>query len=66
MEDLIEALQLIATRCKPEYPTWCSHDELHVCADEDLYTPEEIAKLDELGFSVDTDGGFKSYRFGSA
>jgi hypothetical protein len=66
MDDLIEALQLIATRCKPEFPTWCEHDALHVCVDDELFTPDEIAKLDELGFFVGGEGGFTSFRFGSA
>jgi hypothetical protein len=67
MNDLIEALQLMATRATPESPTWCTHDELHVAGvDPELFTPAEIVRLDELGFFVSGDGDFMSFRFGSA
>ncbi len=46
-------------------PFHCEHDELWVMSDAEAFTPEEIAQLDELGFFVD-DGGFKSFRYGSA
>ncbi len=66
MDHLIEALTLMATKAKPDYPTHCEHDELTVCVDPALFTPEELAKLEALGFFPDDEGCFKSFRFGSA
>lgn len=66
MVDLIQALQIIATRCTPERPTNCEHDTLWVNADESLFTDDEITELYDLGFFIpDNYGGFMSYRFGS-
>lgn len=65
--ELIQGLTILARH--PEdmnNPTWCEHDALHVCADSEQFSTEEIAELDELGFHVDDEGGFFSYRFGSA
>ncbi|GLW31207.1 hypothetical protein [Actinoplanes regularis] len=65
--DLIEGLTLLAQYPADESdPLHCSHDTLHVCADETAFTADEIARLDQLGFMVHRDGGFYSYRFGSA
>lgn len=67
MEDLIEALQLMATRCKPEYPTHCEHDVLTVCVSPKLFTVNQLRRLSELGFSAEFDEDcFTSFRFGSA
>jgi len=66
--DLIEGLTLLAQHPTDVIsPLWSSHDTLHVLADEKAFTEEEINRLDTLGFNVDTsDGGFHSFRFGSA
>lgn len=68
-DDLIKALTLIRTRVvnsEQDYPLHCEHDELWIMADASLFTPAEIAQLDEWGVFVDSEGGFRSYRFGSA
>jgi hypothetical protein len=65
MDDLIEALQIMAKYDKPDYPTHCEHDNLHVAVDPELVSEEDKARLDELGFFPDDENpGFKSYRFG--
>lgn len=68
MEDLIKALQILLKYGNPNYPTWCEHDVLHICdIDEGKVSDYDKAKLDELGFMVDEDeGGFMSFKFGSA
>lgn len=47
-------------------PFHCEHDQLSVMSDATAYAPEELAELEELGFDVDEDGGFYSFRYGSA
>jgi len=67
-DDLMEALTLLR-RSKPEAfnPFNCEHDTLWVDADESSFTPEELERLHQLGFIVNTEyGGFMSYRVGSA
>jgi hypothetical protein len=69
MEDLIKALQIFLKDGNPAYPTNCSHDELRIMEiDPAVVSDEDKAKLDELGFFVseEEDGGFMSFRFGSA
>lgn len=64
--DLIEALELMYQHKHDDVsPLHCEHDELWVMSSASEFTPEEIAKLEELGFFVH-EGGFKSSRFGSA
>lgn len=71
MNDLIAALSLIESKLDPDsysykYPIQCEHDDMYICVDVDLFTDEEIAKLDKWGFCRE-DGydGFVSHRFGS-
>jgi hypothetical protein len=65
--ELIEGLTLLAQHPADKVsPFYCSHDTLHVLADETAFTDEELARLELLGFNVDPDGGFYSFRFGSA
>jgi hypothetical protein len=65
--DLIKALTIMSRRpANTTRPTNCGHDRLQVMADDERFTAEEIAELDGLGFYVDADGGFYSYKFGSA
>jgi hypothetical protein len=68
MEDLIKALQIFLKYGNPKWPTWCEHDVLHICnIDETEVSQEDIAELDKLGFIIDeSEGGFMSFRFGSA
>ena len=67
--DLAEAIPLLAKHATGSFPFHCEHDELTVMSDPEQYTPEELARLDELGFFVDDEYGgicFKSFRYGSA
>lgn len=66
MDELLEALQLMAAKAKPDYPFNCSHDTLTVCIDPALFSTEELKRLDELGFHDYGEGYFQSFRFGSA
>lgn len=68
MEDLIKALQILLKYGNPKWPTWCEHDVLHICdIDNADVTDADKAELERLGFEEDkTDGGFYSFRFGSA
>lgn len=62
--DLLEALALMAKHPHPgSKPLYCSHDKLGVCADETAFSADEIAVLEKLGFSIDSEGGFYSFRF---
>lgn len=66
MDDLIEALVILRKYGNPPYPTHCEHDTLFVNIDPSPVSPEDLAKLDDLGFFPDDDGvGFLSYKFGS-
>jgi hypothetical protein len=69
MNDLIEALQLLATYMdskRHSYPTSCEHDVLYVMVDPSVVSPDDIARLEELDFHVDEDlNVFYSFRFGS-
>lgn len=66
MDELIKALQLMRTRANPSSPFHCEHDELHVMVDPELFTPEEIAQLDEWGFFIGEYNCFQSFKYGSA
>ena len=68
MEQLIEALNIFLKYGNPEYPTWCEHDALHICdIDDEKVSEEDKKELEKLGFFVDEqEGGFISYKFGSA
>lgn len=66
-DDLFEALTLFRSSSPNVFsPFHCEHDELWVMADPADFTAEELERLDQLGFFVSGEGGFKSYRFGSA
>lgn len=65
--NLIDALALLARgQCNDISPLNCTHDTLGVSADPEKFTPEEIAQLEAWGFHVDPEGGFYSFRYGSA
>lgn len=70
MEDLIKALQIFLKYGNPPYPTWCTHDELHIVGiDPDVVSTEDKAILKGLGFIVTEESGdasFMSFRYGSA
>jgi hypothetical protein len=65
VDDLIEALTLLRKYANPQYPTNCEHDTLWVNVEAELVSPEDVRRLDELGFFAASEGGFMSYRFGS-
>ena len=66
-QDLIEAIELLSQHPTSSVsPFHCEHDELWVMADPEEFTAEELERLDHLGFFTDGEGGFKSYRYGSA
>lgn len=66
--NLISALAIMSKHpANAHYPLSCEHDRLLVMADETKFTDQEIAALEKYGFSVnETDGGFYSFKFGSA
>ena len=65
--DLIAGLTLLARGQSNDIsPLHCEHDTLWVMASAEAFTPEEITRLDGLGFFVDEEGGFQSFRFGGA
>ena len=47
------------------YPTWCEHDVLHVCCDATIVSKDDIVRLDTLGFILDDEGSFISFKYGS-
>jgi hypothetical protein len=66
-KDLIDGLMLLSKgRTDDISPFHCEHDTLMVLADPEKFTEAELAELDAWGFHPDGDGGFYSYRFGSA
>ena len=67
MDDLIKALQILRKYTDTKYPTHCEHDELTICdVDPSDVSREDIKKLDDLGFFVDSsEDCFRSFRFGS-
>ncbi len=66
--DLLEAIELLAKHQNNEIsPFHCEHDQLTVAADPAAFTDDEIARLDELGFTADVGQEcFYSFRYGSA
>lgn len=66
MDDLIEALTILRKYGSPRNPTHCEHDKLTVCINPDDVSQEDVDKLELLGFHVDGEGFFYSFRFGSA
>mgnify|MGYP003971689971 FL=1 len=69
LDALIKALQIFRKYGNPQWPTHCEHDTLYIAdIDPDEVSADDIEELEELGFLVDEDGegGFISYRFGSA
>jgi hypothetical protein len=65
MDDLIEALTIMRKYANPEQPTNCTHDLLWVNVDARLVSPADLARLEELHFTPDSEIGFYSYYFGS-
>jgi hypothetical protein len=68
LDALIEALTIFRKYGNPIFPTHCEHDILYICGiNEEDVSGDDKTRLDELGFFVDEEeGGFASYRFGSA
>jgi len=66
MEELIKALQLLATYAKPNYPLQCEHDKLSVMVDPITVSSDDKRLLEVMGFYADNDNDcFYSYRYGS-
>lgn len=68
MNDLITALQIFLKYGNSYSPTHCEHDVMYITEinPKDV-SEEDILTLDKLGFFIDDiNGGFKSYRYGSA
>ena len=68
MDKLIKALQIFLKYKNPEWPTHCEHDVLFICdIDYADVSDEDKKELEELGFFEDeNDGGFMSFKYGSA
>ena len=70
MEDLIKALNIFLKYLddkNAQSPTNTAHDELWIMGvDPDDVSDEDHAELLALGFFPAEDGGFVSFRFGSA
>ena len=71
MNDLIEALQILAKYASPDYPTECKHDILII---NPSINPDDVSSVDKLkliglGFLInvvdDSEKYFFSYAFGS-
>jgi hypothetical protein len=66
VDNLIEALTIMRKYANPQFPTNCTHDLLWVDVDPKRVTPEDLARLEELGFDPDeNEDGFNSTLFGS-
>ena len=65
MEDLLKAIQIFLKYGNPDYPTHCEHDELYVFIAPDLVSDEDKQILEDLGFFINDEASFKSYKFGS-
>ena len=69
MEQLIEALQIFLKYKNEDYPTHCEHDVMYIVGvDKDEVSPEDIERLDKLGFfwSEEDGEGFISFKYGSS
>jgi len=68
MKNLIEALNIFLKYADKYTPTHCEHDVMLVVGiTEDQVSPEDKARLDELGFFWNTEhDSWSSFRFGSA
>lgn len=65
--DLILGLTILASGAIPgTSPTMCEHDVLHVLADPERFSPQQLSLLGELGFHPSEGEGFYSFRFGNA
>lgn len=67
MNDLLEAFTIFAKYTSSRHPTCCEHDVLYVLVDPAKVTPDDLARLEALGFVAhEGDSNFQSVRFGSA
>lgn len=68
MDELIQALMIFRKYGNPDRPTHCEHDTMYISIDPADVSEQDLAELDRLGFSPDSDNDevFSSYRFGSA
>lgn len=69
VRDLIEALVIMARYGDVKSPIHCEHDVMYIfpAVPFEDFTPQEITRLDDLGFIYNSDGeeGFMSFRYGS-
>lgn len=62
----IEALTIFLKYGDVSHPTNCVYDKLIVCVDPSVVSPEDITRLEELGFTADTsEDCFYSVKYGS-
>jgi len=67
MNDLIEALTILAKYVSHVNPTCCEHDVLYVLVNPAQVTAADRDRLSVLGFLADaSEHHFYSHRFGSA
>lgn len=67
MEDLIKALDILASYENPKRPFQCEHDILYVIISPSIVSAPDRESLAALGFFVDENADcFYSYRYGSA
>lgn len=67
MKNLIEALQIFFKYKNSDYPTHCEHDTLYVVdIGWDEVSKEDRVRLNDLGFNYDENGGWYSFKYGSA
>jgi hypothetical protein len=68
MNELIEALTILAKYAQPAFPTHCEHDVLFIMVDPAVVSAEDLARLEELRVVPSSEGEahFESYWFGSA
>jgi hypothetical protein len=65
--ELIQAIALLSKHATDDTsPFLCEHDTLYVMADEGKFTNDEVEQLATWGFHPSPEGGFYSFRYGSA
>lgn len=65
--DLIEGLTILGRHAaNPGYPLCIEHERLYVLSDATSFTAEELDRLETLGFAVNREGGFYSFRVENA
>jgi hypothetical protein len=60
-KEFIEAFEIFAKYNSDEYPLCAEHDEIYAWVDDDKVSEEDKKRLDELGWIINSDGGFKKF-----